>query len=92
MRRIELSKPAAAFLRQLPAKHARQIIERLDLLAEDAEKLPSEILKGYAPMRRLRAGEYRIVFVVEDESVQVRLIGKRNDDEIYKALERSGRK
>jgi len=92
MRRIELSKQAGAFLKQLPGKHARQIIERLDLLAEDAEKLPSEILKGYAPMRRLRAGEYRIVFLVEGDVVQVRFIGKRNDDEIYKSLERFGRK
>jgi mRNA-degrading endonuclease RelE of RelBE toxin-antitoxin system len=92
MRTIELSKQAGVFLRQLPSKHARQIIERLDLLAEDAEKLPSEILKGYAPMRRLRAGEYRIVFLVEGDVVQVRFIGKRNDDEIYKSLERSGRK
>jgi mRNA interferase RelE/StbE len=92
MRTIELSKQAGAFLRQLPGKHARQIIERLDLLAEDAEKLPSEILKGYAPMRRLRAGEYRIVFLVEGDVVQVRLIGKRNDDDVYKTLERSGRK
>ena len=92
MRRIELSKQAGGFLKQLPAKHARQIIERLDLLAEDAEELPSEILRGYAPMRRLRAGEYRIIFVVESDVVQVRLIGKRNDDEVYKTLERSGRK
>jgi len=92
MRTIELSKQAGAFLRQLPGKHARQIIERLDLLAEDPEKLPSEILKGYAPMRRLRAGEYRIVFLVEGDVVQVRFIGKRNDDEVYKTLERSGQK
>ena len=92
MRRIELSKQAGAFLKQLPGKHARQIIERLDLLAEDAEKLPSEILKGYAPMWRLRAGEYRIVFLVEGDVVQVRFIGKRNDDEVYKTLERSGQK
>jgi mRNA interferase RelE/StbE len=92
MRTIELSKQAGAFLRQLPGKHARQIIERLDLLAEDAENLQSEILKGYAPMRRLRAGEYRIVFLVEGDVVQVRLIGKRNDDDVYKTLERSSRK
>jgi mRNA interferase RelE/StbE len=40
-------------------------------------------------MRRLRAGEFRIIFAVDGETVQVRLIGKRNDDEIYKALGRS---
>jgi mRNA-degrading endonuclease RelE of RelBE toxin-antitoxin system len=39
-------------------------------------------------MRRLRAGEFRVIFAVEGAVVQVRLIGKRND-EIYKALGRS---
>ena len=91
MKRIELSRQAASFLKGLPAKHARQVAEKLDLLAKE-EAAPSEMLKGYAPMRRLRAGEYRIIFVAEADFVQVRLIGKRNDDEIYKALEKLGRK
>jgi mRNA interferase RelE/StbE len=91
MKRIELSREAASFLKGLPAKHARQVAEKLDLLAKE-EAAPSEMLKGYAPMRRLRAGEYRIIFVAEADFVQVRLIGKRNDDEIYKALEKLGRK
>ena len=88
MPRIDLSKQAAEFLRALPAKQARQIAEKLKLLAADPSSLPSEGLKGYAPMRRLKSGEFRIVFGVEDDVVQIRLIGKRNDDEIYKALER----
>lgn len=75
-------------MRALPAKQARQIAEKLKLLAADPSSLPSEGLKGYAPMRRLKSGEFRIVFGVEDDVVQIRLIGKRNDDEIYKALER----
>lgn len=89
MPRIELSKQAAAFLKELPAKQARQIAERLKRLAESPDALPSEALRGYAPMRRLKAGEFRIIFVAEPEIVQVRLIGKRNDDEIYKALQRA---
>ena len=89
MPRIELSRQAAAFLSALPAKPARQIAEKLKLLAADPAALPSEGLRGYAPMRRLKAGEFRIIFVVEPDLVQIRLIGKRNDDEIYKALERA---
>jgi mRNA interferase RelE/StbE len=50
--------------------------------------LPSEQLRGFAPLRRLKAGEYHIIYVIEENTVFVRLIGKRNDDEIYKALER----
>jgi len=89
MARIELSKQAASFLSDLPAKQARQIADKIRALATDLAALPSEGLKGYAPMRRLKAGEFRIIFVVEPDVVQVRLIGKRNDDDIYKALERA---
>ena len=92
MPRIDLSRQAAGFLRDLPPKPARQIAEKLQQLAVDPAALPSETLKGYAPMRRLKSGEFRIIFAVEADVVQVRLIGKRNDDEIYKALERGWKK
>jgi mRNA interferase RelE/StbE len=92
MRKIDLSKQALEFLRRLPGKPARQIAEKLELLTEDAERLPSEQLKGYSPMRRLRAGEFRIVFRLDSDVVKIVLIGKRNDDEIYKLLERTRKK
>jgi len=89
---IDLSRQAAGFLESLPAKQARQIAEKLQSLAIDPQALPTEALKGYSPLRRLRAGEYRIIYVVDGQILQVRVIGKRNDDEIYKALERGFKK
>jgi mRNA interferase RelE/StbE len=86
---LDLSRQAERFLRELPAKQARQIAEKLLALAADPSAIPSEQLRGYAPMRRLRAGEFRIIFALEDEIVQVRLTGKHSDDEIYKMFERS---
>ena len=91
MWRIDLSRQAAEFLRGLPAKHARQVAQKLKALGTDPNSLPSESLKGYAPMRRLKAGEYRIIYVLSDDAVLIRLIGKRNDDDIYKLLERATR-
>ena len=92
MRRIDFSRQAAAFLEGLPAKQGRQIAEKLQMLMNDPTALPSEQLKGYAPLRRLRAGEYRVIYAVVDDTVEVRLIGKRNDDEIYKLLQRALKK
>jgi mRNA interferase RelE/StbE len=86
---VDLSRQAERFLRELPAKQARQIAEKLPALTADPSALPTEQLRGYAPMRRLRAGEFRVIYAVEGAVVQVRLIGKRNDDEIYKMLGRS---
>ena len=92
MPRIDLSRQAAQFLRDLPAKQARQIAEKLRLLESDSASLPSETLKGYAPLRRAKSGEFRIIFALEADVIAVRLIGKRNDDEIYRALERTWKK
>ncbi len=89
---IDLSRQAASFLDGLPAKQARQVAEKLQALANNPQALPSELLRGYAPMRRVRAGEFRIIYALAEDKIQVRLIGKRNDDEIYKALERGWRK
>jgi mRNA interferase RelE/StbE len=88
MPRLDLSKQAFKFLSELPAKQGRQIAEKLKVLCHDPQGLPSELLKGYAPLRRVKAGEFRIVYALEDDILKVRLIGKRNDDEIYKALQR----
>jgi mRNA interferase RelE/StbE len=88
MPRLDLSKQAFNFLSELPAKQGRQIMERLKILSDDPQGLPSELLKGYAPLRRAKAGEFRIVYALEDDVLKVRLIGERNDDEIYKALQR----
>ena len=87
--RIELSKQASDFLQRLQAKPAKQIAEKLRQLALDPAALPSELLKGYSPLRRLRSGEFRIVFAVEADVLRITLIGKRNDDEIYKVLDRA---
>ncbi|HRK25412.1 MAG TPA: hypothetical protein PLQ11_10705 [Beijerinckiaceae bacterium] len=42
-------------------------------------------------MRRLKIGEFRAIYVIDGDIIQVRLIGKRNDDDVYRALERMTR-
>ncbi len=54
----------------------------------DPTSLESTELKGYAPYRRIKADEYRIIFYLENDTIYVPLIGKRNDDDVYKLLER----
>jgi mRNA interferase RelE/StbE len=36
----------------------------------------------------MKSGEYRIVYYFEKDTIFVALIGKRNDDDIYKQLQR----
>lgn len=46
----------------------------------------SKVLMGYPAYRRVSVGEYRIVYRVVDDILLISLIGKRNDDEVYKKL------
>ena len=47
----------------------------------------AKALAGY-PFWRVRAGNYRIVYAVAADTLNVLLVGKRNDDEIYRQLRR----
>jgi mRNA interferase RelE/StbE len=89
MLKIEISKRAEKFIRNLPAKQARQIAFKLNELRTDPEPHDSQKLKGYEVYRRADVGEYRIVYFVRESVVLIIvLVGKRNDDEVYKQLKR----
>lgn len=85
---IKLSKRADKTLAKIPAKQAKQIAERINQLANDPSSLPTVELKGYTPWRRAKSGEYRVIYKIDGDILSIALIGKRNDDEIYRLVER----
>jgi mRNA interferase RelE/StbE len=90
MLRIDLHKPAARFLERLPPKHRRQLSVKIHQLAADPDPPDAKQLKGFDyPYLRATAGEYRIIYGVENDILHVFIIGKRNDDEVYRRLRRS---
>ncbi|MDX2214767.1 MAG: type II toxin-antitoxin system RelE/ParE family toxin [Oculatellaceae cyanobacterium bins.114] len=78
------------FLKGLQPKIAAQISKKV--LALNIEPLPSDSkeLTGYSGYYRVDSGEYRIVyrFKADEDLVEIVLVGKRNDDEVYKQLKR----
>ncbi|NUM88728.1 MAG: type II toxin-antitoxin system RelE/ParE family toxin [Bdellovibrionales bacterium] len=88
MLKIDLSKRAGKFLQKLPGKQARQLAIKIQSLRSHPEPPDSLPQKGHAPFRRADAGEYRIIYFVESDTLVVILVGKRNDDEICKQLKR----
>ncbi len=87
MRQINLSKDAEKFLLRLPPKQSAQISRKVRSLAENPTPPDAAKLKGY-PFLRTDFGEFRIIYEVFEKTVEVYLIGKRNDDEVYKKLKR----
>jgi mRNA interferase RelE/StbE len=87
MRQLVLAKALLKDLDELPAKQYRQVVSAiLDLLAEPCPHY-SKALEG-TPYRRLAVGEYRVVYQADEEAVHVLVVGKRNDDEVYRQLKR----
>jgi mRNA interferase RelE/StbE len=78
------------FLKGLQPKIAAQIAKKTLSLNIEPVPTDSKQLKGYPGFYRVDSGEYRIVyrFKPEEDLVEVILVGKRNDDEIYKKLDR----
>ena len=78
------------FLKGLQPKVAAQIAKKALSLNIDPLPNDSKQLKGYPNFYRVDTGEYRIVyrFIAKDDLVEIILVGKRNDDEVYKKLNR----
>jgi mRNA interferase RelE/StbE len=85
MLKLLVSKKAQKFLDELPPKQFRQVIRKAFSLLENPKPHDTEALKGY-PFLRNDIGEYRIIYDLQDDTLRIILIGKRNDDEVYKQL------
>jgi mRNA interferase RelE/StbE len=84
---LRLGNAAKRFLRKLPPKHFGQVDRKL--LALCGQPFPNDCkhLKFYS-LYRVDIGEYRIVYNVQGEILDIPIIGKRNDDDVYKRLKR----
>jgi mRNA interferase RelE/StbE len=85
MLKLLVSKKAQKFLDDLPPKQFRQIIKKVFALLENPRPHDSEELRGY-PFLRNDAGEYRIIYDVQGDTLRLILVGKRNDEEVYRQL------
>ncbi len=90
MLEINLSRVSEKFLKKLPPKQCRQIAEKIFKLAENPKASDASILRGYKEYYRADIGEYRIVYRWSKEFLYMTLIGKRNDDDVYRKLKRMG--
>ena len=87
MLKLDMTRDCLRFLQTLNPKQYRQVVSTVFRLLQTPEPQDSSALTGY-PYRRVDIGEYRIIYRVEGDLLKVPLIGKRNDDEIYRDLRR----
>lgn len=89
MHKLTMTKTAYKALSGLDAKQYKQVGKTVFNLLSDPEPHDSQPLKGAENgERRVDAGEYRIIYSFSEDIVQVLVIGKRNDDEVYEIWKR----
>jgi mRNA interferase RelE/StbE len=84
MYKIDITKAAGKFIKKLPPKQYRQVVSTILALRENPTPNDSQQLSGYTEYHRVDIGEYRIIYRFDKDTVYIAVIGKRNDDEVYK--------
>ena len=75
---VELSKKADKDLQKLPAQVQQRVAKGLKLLRDDLQG-DVKRLTNFTPEYRLRVGNYRVLFEIEDNTVVVQRILHRKD-------------
>jgi mRNA interferase RelE/StbE len=82
---IEIKKSAAREIEGLPLRARRQVVERIGLLADDPRPRGCEKLVG-GERYRVRQGDYRIVYSVEDLRLVVWVVKVGHRRDVYRGL------
>lgn len=85
---LEVSKDASSFLSSLQAKQYKQIANRIFDLGRDPNPHDSKHLTGRPGFKRIDSGEYRVIYRADDNVIYITIVGKRNDDAVYKDFNR----
>jgi mRNA interferase RelE/StbE len=87
MRKLALHSQVGKDLATLPAKQYRQVMSAIIELLREPFPHYSRPIAG-APFFRIELGEFRVIYRADDEQVYILAVGKRNDSEVYRLLER----
>ncbi len=86
---LDVSKHVQRFLQNLrQPKQYKQIASKIFALLKDSTPPDARHLSGYPGYFRVDSGEYRIVYRPDSTVIKIVLVGKRNDDEVYKEMRR----
>lgn len=81
--KLQIKPSAAKELENLPKQDRLRVIERIRRLADDPRGPGTEKLSG-AEKYRVRQGNYRIIFMIEDRIITVIILKIGDRKEVYR--------
>jgi mRNA interferase RelE/StbE len=80
---VEFKASARKELERLPAKLIQRIFPKIEGLATEPRPNGCKKLKGGNKEWRIRAGDYRVIYTVDDSKLLVTITRIRNRSEVY---------
>jgi mRNA interferase RelE/StbE len=84
--RVEFSRAADRQFRGLPRRVQARLKSRIDALAADPRPPGATRLSGADDLYRIRAGDYRVIYAVQDEVLLVLVVRVGHRREVYRRL------
>jgi len=81
--RITIKKSAAKELQDISRKNLRKIVQRIKSLAENPRPIGSQKLSA-REQYRIRQGDYRIVYSIDDKELLVDIVKIGHRREVYR--------
>ena len=79
--KILFDKPAQKFILKQPLPQRERLLKAINKLPDEGDR---KMLKGYDGYFRLRVGDYRVIYTVENDILIVRILNIGNRGDIYK--------
>lgn len=78
---VKISKKAQKFIRAQQPKQQKRILDAINKLPDEGDIVP---LEGNTSAYRLRVGDYRIIYEVDNDGFLVIVVDAGNRGQIYK--------
>ena len=84
--RIEFKRAAAKSLKRIPKTDQKRIAEKIDSLSENLPAPDITKMKGDHPFQKVRVGNYRIVYEIQDDILVILIVKIGHRKDIYRNL------
>ena len=84
--RIEIKRSAAKALKKIPKASRKRIVEKIDSLAESPPNPDTTKMKGDNPFHKVRVGDYRIVYEIQEDVLVILVVKIGHRKDIYRNL------
>ncbi len=84
--RIAVKRSAARALKKIPKPDKKRIVEKIDSLAENLPNPDTTKMKGNNPFHKVRTGNYRIIYEVQEEVLVILIVKIGHRKDIYRNL------